>query len=544
MTTIPSHKKFLVIDDNPMMRKVMRDILYTLEIENIVEANNAQNAIAALKKNKFDVILCDFNLGYGKNGLHLLEEIRHRKLLPLHTVFIMVTGEQSQTMVLGAMEVKPDEYLTKPFNPQLLKTRILKNFNRKSFLSEVDVEINRGNWASAIERCDALLKQENNRWRTQLLKIRADLAIQTGDYDAASKIYQDVLNKRELTWARLGLGIIYFQQKKYEQAEQIFAELVDKNPMQMECYDWLSQTYLKNDLPLQSEETLSRAIELSPLAILRQRKLAKTADKNQHPEISEQAYQAVVKLGRFSIHKNSADYAGLAKIYQKTGKYQKALETVDAMRSEYTSNPDALLWSNLLAAECFQNLGNHKRADETLAQLGDLAEKHHHALPKELQLDLAKSCFLNQQTEHGVEILDSLIKNHIDDETLMDDIKAMQCDIDRDEHAESLIHAIRQQLIDINNQGVKLFRQGQINEAITLFQQAVEKMPYNKTIILNMAKIALYDLKNSDFDNTKLSLTQEFIRKAKKIGVDAQKLNAIQLELNQFINQQGNANAH
>nr|WP_305906617.1 response regulator [Methylomarinum sp. Ch1-1]MDP4519310.1 response regulator [Methylomarinum sp. Ch1-1] len=108
------------------MRKAIKDMLGTLEIQNIAEADNGLNALKEIARGKFDVILCDYNLGNGKNGQQVLEEARLRKILPFTTVFIIISSEQAPGMVLGAMENKPDEYLTKPFNALQLLTRLQK----------------------------------------------------------------------------------------------------------------------------------------------------------------------------------------------------------------------------------------------------------------------------------------------------------------------------------------------------------------------------------------------------------------------------------
>ncbi|MBE0469576.1 MAG: response regulator, partial [Methyloprofundus sp.] len=117
-------KKILLIEDYPVMRKAIRDMLYSLDVITLIEAENGQKAINAMQTHKFDIVLCDYNLGEGKNGLQVLEEARFRKLLPSSAAFIMVTAEQLQDRVLSAMENKPDEYLTKPFTAQLLLTRL------------------------------------------------------------------------------------------------------------------------------------------------------------------------------------------------------------------------------------------------------------------------------------------------------------------------------------------------------------------------------------------------------------------------------------
>ena len=121
-------KKILIIEDYSAMRMSIKEMLHINGAQTMMEADNAKAALAIMEKHKFDIIMCDYNLGIGKNGQQLLEEAKFRKLLTYSTIFIMVTAEQTQSMVLSAMENKPDEYLTKPFNAQQLFSRIEKKF--------------------------------------------------------------------------------------------------------------------------------------------------------------------------------------------------------------------------------------------------------------------------------------------------------------------------------------------------------------------------------------------------------------------------------
>ncbi len=523
-------KKILIVEDYPAMRKAIRDMLHSLKAEYIIEAKDADKALSAMSAHTFDIVLCDYNLGVGKNGQQILEEARLKNIIPFNTIFIIVSSEQTPGMVLGAMENRPDEYLTKPFNAQQLYSRLKKNFTRKKYLLNVEREIARGNPALAIYHCDKLLRENNTQMRMRLLKIRAELALDVDDLQKAYDIYQEILKQRELPWARLGLGIIAFRQNQTETAIEIFEKLIDTNPMFMEGYDWLNKAYQSVDLPLKAQDILIQAVELSPTSILRQKKLAASADKNNSVEIAEQAYKAVLKQGKYSIHKTSRDYSELAKFYSRTNANEQALNVLDDMLKEYTDNPETELRAATLESEFFKQQGDNKFAEQAFAKALNLAEELKNDIPKDLQLDLVKACFLNNEMETAERILDALIKTHIDDDDFMAEILNMQSSIGMKNHSESLMQTTRKELLRINNRGVSLFKQGKIMEAMELFEQAISKMPDNKTIMMNMVKIALHDLKSSGPNKERIVRVQNFIQRATKIGITPDKLAIIQME--------------
>ena len=111
-----SNKRFLVVDDFSDFRSSVKAMLTQMGAQHIDVAASGAEAIALCGKTRYDIILHDYNLGDGKNGQQVLEELHQRKLIGPHCIFVMVTAESSQAMVMAALEYEPDAYLTKPFN--------------------------------------------------------------------------------------------------------------------------------------------------------------------------------------------------------------------------------------------------------------------------------------------------------------------------------------------------------------------------------------------------------------------------------------------
>lgn len=524
-------KTILIVDDYAAMRKAIRDMLYTLGAENISEADNGINAINAMAKTNFDIVLCDNNLGVGKTGQQVLEEARARKLISYQCVFVIVSAEQATSMVLGAMDGKPDEYLTKPFNAQQLFSRLQRNFARKDYMACVEKHIARGNLPKAIENCDILLAAGDKKMQTNLMKLRAELAINIGDFETAERIYHEVLANRELPWAKLGLGIIEFQQNRLELAVAIFEQMVKDHPLMMEGYDWLSKAYeALNKLP-EVQAVLHHAVDLSPQSILRQKKLALTAEKNGSLDVAETAYRATLQLGKHSIYRSCSDFSGLAKLYSKTEANDKALKTLELMRREFADSAEAQLRSATLEAEVYKKTGHEELSAKALEKVLGFQSRLGNKIPKDLQLDIVKACFLSDQAKQAEEILYELIKTHVDDEAFLNDMRRMQAGIGMDNHSELLIRKIKQKLIATNNKGVELFKEGKIQEALELFDEAIAEMPDNKTIIMNMLKIIVHDLKTGQVVEEKLQRAGALFKKAAQLGVEPQKIAALKWSL-------------
>jgi DNA-binding NarL/FixJ family response regulator/Tfp pilus assembly protein PilF len=524
-------KKVLIVEDQATMRKAIREMIYGFDMKLITEAANGSSAIAAMRKESFDIVLCDYNLGSGKNGQQILEEARFRKLLPFYAVFIMVTAEQTQSMVLGAMDNKPDEYMTKPFNAEQLLNRIKRNISRKEYLGDIEKALDSGNISLAIAHCDKKLLENNRLMHTHLLKLRAQLAIKIGDFKKAKAIYQAVLEQSELNWATLGLGIIAYLQDDFGEAEAIFRKLIEDYPMMLEAFDWLAKTHEAQGDFAGAQNTLNEATALSPQAILRQQKLATMANMNGELTIAEKAYKTAIDLGKNSVHHSSGDFAGLAKIYSKTDA-KSALKTLKDMRSLYFGNPEAELRAALLETEVFHQLADEESSVQAYQLAQKLSLELGNKAPTDLRLEMIKTSYLKGDDKAANKQLEQLIKNHADDDHFMGDVRKVLNETGNAQQGEKLIARIKKELVDINNKGVDLFKQGNITEATQVFQRAATTMPENKTIMINMVKILLHDLKTNEVKKEKIQRIQTFIDKASQFGVKKEKIEHLQAQLN------------
>jgi len=124
-----------------------------------------------------------------------------------------------------------------------------------------------------------------------------------------------------------------------------------------------------------------------------------------------------------------------------------------------------------------------------------------------------------------------LIKTNIDDKKFLETITQVCTTVMGENYAESLIHRVKQELVDINNNGVSLFKEGKIKEALGILEQAVGNLPNNQTIVLNITKIMLHDLKTSGSTMAKVQKAQAYINKAVQLGITHDRIGGLQAEL-------------
>ncbi len=113
--------KVLLVDDSGVMRKIIARGLHSLWIDEVVEAGDGAEALKAFGDGEgFDLVLTDWNMP-NMNGLELVRAIReagHR--LPI----MMITTETEKTQVLKAIQAGINDYLVKPFDQEMLQTKL------------------------------------------------------------------------------------------------------------------------------------------------------------------------------------------------------------------------------------------------------------------------------------------------------------------------------------------------------------------------------------------------------------------------------------
>jgi two-component system chemotaxis response regulator CheY len=105
----------LVVDDQKLMREVIREILGELESLEIDEAADGETALTKMKSTPYDLVISDWNMPR-MDGIALLQAIRSTESLKSVPV-IMLTGQSEREHVLQAKQFGVSGFVRKPFNP-------------------------------------------------------------------------------------------------------------------------------------------------------------------------------------------------------------------------------------------------------------------------------------------------------------------------------------------------------------------------------------------------------------------------------------------
>ncbi len=121
-----AHKKILIVEDDPNFGSILRDYL-TLNDYDVTLAKNGIEGLEKFKKEDFDLCILDVMMPY-KDGFTLAKEIREKnETVPL----IFLTAKSLKEDVLKGFKLGADDYLTKPFDSDLLLAKVKAILNRR-----------------------------------------------------------------------------------------------------------------------------------------------------------------------------------------------------------------------------------------------------------------------------------------------------------------------------------------------------------------------------------------------------------------------------
>jgi two-component system chemotaxis response regulator CheY len=118
--------KVLVVDDFATMRRILRNILKQIGFKNIIEADDGKSALKELKKEKVDLIMCDWNMPE-MSGIELLKNVKSDDELK-DIPFVMVTAEAQKDNIVDAVKSGVSNYIVKPFTAETITEKLNKVF--------------------------------------------------------------------------------------------------------------------------------------------------------------------------------------------------------------------------------------------------------------------------------------------------------------------------------------------------------------------------------------------------------------------------------
>ena len=112
----PNPKRLLFVDDEPRIRETLAIILPRYGF-NVTLAATVSEALEKIRKEEFDILLCDLNIERENDGYDV---VRAMQIVNPDCLVVILTAYPAVESAVEGIRVGIDEYITKPKRPEEL----------------------------------------------------------------------------------------------------------------------------------------------------------------------------------------------------------------------------------------------------------------------------------------------------------------------------------------------------------------------------------------------------------------------------------------
>jgi tetratricopeptide (TPR) repeat protein len=362
----------------------------------------------------------------------------------------------------------------------------------------------------SLTLCDEIVGK-GSKHIGEVLRIKGEIFAKRGDHQRTEAFYKEISAMGNVPWALFGLGKCQYLQGRLEDAKDTFTHLIKTNDKVMAAYDWLAKVLDALEDPKEAQVVLMKASEISPRTLERQRELGAIAHKNQDLKTALKSFRTAIKYGKNSAFKAPADYTTLAKVLVDADSPQESLSTLKDAHQVFPRDPGATIQIGLAESFVYQKLNRPEEARESLNKVIIATEKSSVKIAADVELELAKALIQSGDSNKGKEIVKRLIQSDHENEELIADTKKMFEGLNMAQEGEDLLGAAVEEVVDLNNQGVKLVKQGDLAKATSYFDKAAESLPDNTLINANAAYACMLDMKKNGKTSERIQKAQKYL---------------------------------
>jgi tetratricopeptide (TPR) repeat protein len=504
----------MIIEPHTGMRSSMHNMLNLCGITKIDHAVSSGTAIRPLKARPYDVILCEYDLAEGQDGQQLLEDLRLNKIIPLWTIFFIVTAERSYEKVVSAAELAPSDYLLKPFTADALMERLTRALERRALFMPIYLLMDEGSLPAAIEACiDGEIK--NPRFAMDFMRLRAELHVVLGQAAEAEVVYRKLYDIKAVAWARLGLAKTLFMQGRIDEAQDLLKSLVNENSKFLDAYDWLAKVHQSMGRLPEAQRVLEDAVSISPHVVRRLRNLGEVALENGDVDMAETSFQQVVTKARYSEYRDPEDHVKLVKSLVQKGDVQQAATVLRDLEKNLSGTKRTRACRALSAGMIHEHTGDAQGA-MTEFSAAAAACRDGVTLSNDLKLDLARSCLQNNLEAEATEVMLEAMNNATDSAAMTKAMRVFE-QAGRKDLADAVAKESRKQVIGMVSAGAEKAKRGDFRGAVEMMTEAARRFPDNPQVVFNAALALLKCLENNGWENGLAEQARWFIDSCRRI---------------------------
>jgi CheY-like chemotaxis protein len=281
--------RIAIVEDNATARTALRGHLLSIDNLNVSSFTSGSELKSALKKQHFEMLLVDYHLGTGKNGVEWIQSLRETGYIRPSTGIVFLTSDRAPQTIGRIMDLQPDILLIKPYTIASLTRQITHYLGYRDYIRNVLQALDSKELDRAIDILRSKIKEGiPSRLIADVRKLYARLLFDQGEIHRAQSIYDDILMRSDkVLWAQWGKIKCQYASGQWPNCKDHLNELLNSSLARDKAFEWLASISFEQNNFEDVEEHLSQikfselslpAAKLKSLAFQKQDKVLEAID--------------------------------------------------------------------------------------------------------------------------------------------------------------------------------------------------------------------------------------------------------------------------
>ena len=414
----------LIIDRSRASRMELRDLITDLGAAQVIDADGIEPATLTLRMQPVHLIVSEYMLQDGDTAQTLMERLREAKLLPLSTMFVVISAERSSRSVAAVAEFGPDAYMIKPLVRHDVRMRLARASHRKRALYELHslVETDR-----LDEAADEALRvgEQHPPLHSEALRLVTGRLVAAGRLDAAEKLVRAALERHRYPWALYRLAELRFHASRYDDAARLLNGLIERHPDHLAAYELLARIREMRGQFDAALECLDQVAGRSVHTVGRLRRTGALARRIGDLRRAESSYAQVMQRTRGESVGSAEDTVNLVQVLMARGKTEQAERITREQTRRSGNHPDALIAEAMLAFTRARQAG---RRDDMIAAMDAVVravEKGGGEVSMSLGLQVLENCVEESLRAPGYRCALAMVRSRRADRPVLNRLRAL-----------------------------------------------------------------------------------------------------------------------
>lgn len=365
----------LIVDKSDFEINTTKKWIQQIGVSKINTANTLQKAIKMMKRDKYDIILCEYELKKD-SGLELLKEMRNSQ--GYSSSFSIMTSSNDKETMVELLESVPDDIFIKPFSPDSFNKRmrgIIKRYqSTKDIRKALEVKDYEKALSLASDQKYDELSSSNQAFASWLEKTKIEIMLFQRRFSNVIDYTSLLLGnkKYDLEWIRAYQLKAHLELGSFQVVIEKGEKIIKKYPLSIKSYILMGDAFYGLNKLAQSTKNYNRALSLSKNSVSAQRSVSKVHHEIGDYEKSIESYKKLLSLVDRSIEKRPEDYYGYANVRKESAeiKVEENLsnaiaEALNVIKKGQQYFPDDIIFdvhNNILDAQELLTRGLKKEA--------------------------------------------------------------------------------------------------------------------------------------------------------------------------------------